>query len=149
MLGVLAILTLVSCRERSIISLFLLVFTLLCCWLAYTFAMPGRLYLELTPKGFIERSPFMTQRASWPDIACFLVRENEKGRVVAFRHSENHPSSLIRRIIRDLTGQDYDGNLVLDYERSPQALADLLESWRLRYGSKPVVIHNLQDDALS
>ena len=102
---------------------------LLCFRLAYIQSTPGRLFLELTAEGFAERNPLSTHRYRWQDIRCFLVREGDRGQVVAFRLSDTYHGWISPRFFRD-HDLDYDRSLVQEYERSPEELADLLESWR-------------------
>ena len=40
---------------------------------SYTQSIPGRLYLELNPEEFVERSPLMTVRRRWQDVESFAV----------------------------------------------------------------------------
>jgi hypothetical protein len=125
--------------------LLLLAGVALCSWLAFAYTRQGWLYLELTPEGFSERNPLTTIKHRWVDIGSFYVGHDEGRPVPAYRLA----ASLRRWYHRFLNFVDgEDGHLTEVYELRPEALVDLLESWRLRYGVKVPVVRGLIDDAL-
>jgi hypothetical protein len=122
----------------------MLPFSALCFRIAYVQSVPGRLYLELNSQEFVERSPLATFRRSWQDVESFAVGFDDGSRVVAYRLI----GSCRRWYHAWLKPGGGDGRLIQIYDLDTEALADLLESWRLRYGKKTAAFHDLIDDSL-
>jgi hypothetical protein len=122
---------------------------LLCLWLAYAYSPTGRrrlgLGLVLTPDGFAERGPFGGSHGRrWDEVASFEPHTDEGRETVAYRLDPARRRGLDRLSF----GPGPDGMLALTYAMPPRALADLLESWRLRHAGKADALRALADDAL-
>jgi hypothetical protein len=122
---------------------------LLCLWLAHAFSASGRrrlgLGLVLTPEGFAERNEFGTlDHRRWDEVESFRVGADEGRWTVVYRLNDAHR----RWYHRWLGTPGPDDPLTLTYATPPEALAELLESWRLRHAGKADAVRALADDAL-
>ncbi len=124
---------------NAIVVLAMSAFATLCFRVVYNQSIPGRVYLELNRDEFIERSPLATFRRRWQDVESFAEGSDDGLRVVAYRLT----ASCRRWYHIWLKPGGGDGRLIQSYDLDPRALADLLESWRLRYAEKPARFHEL------
>ena len=96
---------------------------------------PGASYLKLTPEGFEVCSLYRVARlVRWSEVstAFRVVRLPPQGHRMVVYDSTVSTKQGLRNINRGLVGAS-DG-LPDTYGLKPQALADLMNEWRLRYG---------------
>jgi len=105
-----------------------------------------RNWLWLSPEGFRYGTFWVVSRYRWSDIAGFsvqLVRQSKRGRprvVFSFsascRERPEGPPKILG-LFPYPTGHLYDCCLRENYGMPPKQLAELLESWRINYGTHP------------
>jgi hypothetical protein len=104
-------------------------------WINYVALRPERIYLELSPDGFTERQVFFTWTHRWNDLDCFGTVTDDGGVVVVFRYADGYKRSIHPR--SRLWRNGWSSRLMGNYDMSAEKLAELLNSWRLRYSRKP------------
>jgi hypothetical protein len=107
--------------------------------LTYLALRPDRIYLELSPDGFIERQVLVRRTRLWKDWDGFVAEKGPEGELVAFRRVEVDRGGLLSRLGRS-------GRLTGTYGMKAEELADRLNAWRQRYGPKPGAKAELIDD---
>jgi hypothetical protein len=134
----------VTWKLKALVILGMLALAVVFAWLSYAYSVQGRLYLELNPTELVERNAFTFVRQRWDKIESFFVSAEDDGEVAAYRlYKRCRP-----RHQRWFKVNGQDGHVMDTYELDPKALADLLESWRLRYGHKTAAVRELIDDAI-
>ena len=97
--------------------------------------IPSAAYLQLSPEGFVVRSLFRTgPPIAWKEACDFRVSSYWGAQIVVFDEvgaSEPHPKRLTRSILGGEVGPPET------YGRTPQELANLMNSWRARYTQQP------------
>ncbi len=100
--------------------------------------LPGVGYLQLTSSEFTVFSLFRRHHTRWSDVERFRVAPVGAFQMVVFRYKDECPRYRRLRGISDmLTGSQFC--LFNTYGMTPEALADLLNGYRLKYGSEEVV----------
>ena len=103
--------------------------------------------LILTPQGFTLTGPFSPGLIAWADVEAFLIYQEEavvdldgdsQGGVAPhaawrLKSGSARSADLVSRLNRS-GGLPIDGSLPRHMGLSPEALAELMEDWRVRYG---------------
>ena len=96
--------------------------------------LPGALYLELRPTGFVVCSLFRSSpQTAWSAVTPFTVTRVTAKKMVVYNHRDPNGATLTGEIARQLVG--VEGGLPDTYGMKAEELASLLNDWRQRYGS--------------
>lgn len=103
------------------------------CFIALVSLLPGSSYLELRPDGMQMCTLYRKWLVRWRDVETFFPVLSNGQKTVGWLYNEQYRvQAIINKISMRLTGAD--AGLPDTYGMTAEALADLLNEWRLRYG---------------
>lgn len=98
--------------------------------------LPGASHLRLDDAGFEMRSLFRPHRVGWHEVAAFGVAQIALNRIVGWNFAAGHSGhERIRKLNTGLSG--FEAALPDTYGRRADALADLLNAWRMARTEAP------------
>lgn len=104
------------------------------CFIALVSLLPGSNYLELRPDGMQMSTLYRKWLVRWRDVETFFPVLSNGQKTVGWLYNEPYRvQAIINKVTMRLTGAD--AGLPDTYGLTAEALAHLLNEWRLRYGA--------------
>lgn len=103
------------------------------CFIAAVSLLPGSSYLELRPDGMQMSTLYRKWLVRWRDVDSFFPVMTNGQKTVGWLYNDQYRvQAIINKVSMRLTGAD--AGLPDTYGLTAEALSDLLNEWRLRYG---------------